>query len=1035
MKFILLHLSDIHFKDSEGQNPVLSRTKQIAAAAASTAPTANCCFLAVTGDIAFSGKQAEYTLADEFFRDLRTHLRSRLSECDFHFVSVPGNHDCDFPEERDTVRELVLSGLTPSDLDEDVFAQCTGVQSDYEKFAAQWRTENVQRDILSKIYAREVYDLQGGAVEFRLINSAWMSTLEEHQGSLRFPPKLLQEGTDRDSASTLVVTMLHHPYNWFEATNARALRSELVKTSDIILTGHEHDVDYYGTVRPTGERIEYLEGGVLQVSDDPGVSWFNVLVVDLDEEMQEVHTFSWNNGNGRYEPEGTPVPTVFQRNRYRLRHQFLLKKSFEEFLTDPGASFTHPDKKDIFLEDLFVYPDLLHVDPFGKEESPIKLIQDQVPTFVLNHRHVLLVGPENCGKTTLSKVLFRDLRENGFVPIYICGSEWKAYTESTLPSSIKRAFEDIYESPDVIAFDQLERRKKAIIVDDFDKSRFNVRARTHIINALKSLFDVVVLFGGENLRFDELITQQEEEPAILEFTQCQIPPFGNLRRADLIRKWYFLGRHLTYDESELSRRAVQAEKIVSSLLGKNFIPSYPIFILILLQNMEAYTPLVIAPRSGSYGYLFESLLTMALVRSSKLLKDDLDTTYTYLSELAYFLFTTGTYSISTEEALDWHQRHCKKYRVGFDFFSTLSDLCEVSVLCRDDNTIHFRYPFMYFYFVGRYFGEHIDQEEIRDHIRSMSKRLHHTESANILMFLSYLSKDPLILSSILRASQDLFSSYPECDLAENNRFLNGLMKNVPQLVLDSSDPEERRRKLLARKDELEPAQVDQEDDKVMDDELVDAGELEEQLQLNVAFKTIQILGQVLRNFHGSLEAEKKLELARECYSLGLRVLKFMLNSVEVGQENLIQFLVEFLRSRNPNWSDEKLTDSVKDFLFFMVEALSFVVIKHVSDSIGLDRLSLTFHDLLEEDDRTSYKFIDLSVRLDFYPTFPKKEVLQVYKHVERNLFSAHLLRRLVWYYFYIYDAPRRLRQSVCSKLDIKLLPHVHDKRVKRLKGR
>lgn len=261
------------------------------------------------------------------------------------------------------------------------------------------------------------------------------------------------------------------------------------------------------------------------------------------------------------------------------------------------------------------------------------------------------------------------------------------------------------------------------------------------------------------------------------------------------------------------------------------------------------------------------------------------------------------------------------------------------------------------------------------------------------------------------------------------------MNSVPQLVLDLSDPEERRRKLLARKDELEADQVNQEEDKVTNDELVDTDELEEHLQVNVAFKTVQILGQVLRNLHGSLEAGKKLELAKECYSLGLRVLKFMLDSVEADQENLIQFLIDFLQSRNPNWSNERLTDRAKDFLFLLVEGLSFVVIKHVSDSIGLDRLSLTFHDLLEEDDRMSYRLIDLSVRLDFYRSFPRNEVFQIYKDIRRNPFSAHLLRRLVWYYFYIYETDRRLQQNMCDKLGIKLLPHVHDKRLKRPKGR
>jgi hypothetical protein len=374
--------------------------------------------------------------------------------------------------------------------------------------------------------------------------------------------------------------------------------------------------------------------------------------------------------------------------------------------------------------------------------------------------------------------------------------------------------------------------------------------------------------------------------------------------------------------------------------------------------------------------------------------------------------------------------------VQLGFEKTLSAFCEALVLCKDGNTVSFRYPAVYYYFVGRYFRDHITEEMIRDHISLMSRRLHHTESANVLMFLCYLSRDPFILTSILEASRNFFSFYPECDLAEDTEFLKDLITDIPQLVLDSSRPDERRRKLLALKDELEAVQVEKEEDEAMSYELVDLDSgLQEHLQINVAFKTVQILGQVLRNFPGSLKGGQKLELAKESYSLGLRSLKFMFDTIEAHEENLVQFLVEFLRSSYPKWSDERLTNQVENFIFHLTEGLAFLVVKQVSDSVGLETLSPTFKELLEEDGMISYRFIDLSVRLDYYRDFPKREVYQLHKDTRKDPFSAYLLRHLVWYHFYIYSTRYNLRQSVCAKLGIKLLPAaVHDQRVKRLKG-
>jgi len=89
VKVILLHLSDIHIKSS-GDNPVLFHAQHIAAATASIAADAEQCFVAVTGDIAFSGAEDEYRLADRFFTSLRDELSDRLPECECHLVVVPG---------------------------------------------------------------------------------------------------------------------------------------------------------------------------------------------------------------------------------------------------------------------------------------------------------------------------------------------------------------------------------------------------------------------------------------------------------------------------------------------------------------------------------------------------------------------------------------------------------------------------------------------------------------------------------------------------------------------------------------------------------------------------------------------------------------------------------------------------------------------------------------------------------------------------------------------------------------------------------
>jgi 3',5'-cyclic AMP phosphodiesterase CpdA len=84
MKFLMIHLSDIHFREGESNNPVLPRTEQIIAAAGSLLVKPAACFVVVSGDIAFSGRAEEYVLAEKFLTGLSGKLKDRFSRTEGH---------------------------------------------------------------------------------------------------------------------------------------------------------------------------------------------------------------------------------------------------------------------------------------------------------------------------------------------------------------------------------------------------------------------------------------------------------------------------------------------------------------------------------------------------------------------------------------------------------------------------------------------------------------------------------------------------------------------------------------------------------------------------------------------------------------------------------------------------------------------------------------------------------------------------------------------------------------------------------------
>ena len=114
-------------------------------------------------------------------------------------------------------------------------------------------------------------------------------------------------------------------------------------------------------------------------------------------------------------------------------------------------------------------------------------------------------------------------------------------------------------------------------------------------------------------------------------------------------------------------------------------------------------------------------------------------------------------------------------------------------------------------------------------------------------------------------------------------------------------------------------------------------------------------------------------------------------------------------------------------MFGLIEQIMLETIKHISNSVGLEDLALTFADIQEKNkDSVAYQVIDLSIKLDHYRHFPQKEALEVFGMQERNknYVASYLVRHLVWYHFYLYPTKYDVRQRVCTKLGIRITPRL-----------
>ena len=1020
MKMLIVHLSDLHFK--EEINSISQKKEQIIKAFQNEIMDIKYVFIVITGDIAFSGKEAEYKQAKQFLDNMIDKIIAIYNNIKIQFVIIPGNHDCDFsikPEIRKTIIDKILK---EEYVNEEFINQCCEVQSNYFSFTNLFEYEGdaIYSDKLIKIIK---YILEDYSIIFTCYNTSWTSMLNEEPGKLYFPIKRYKDHFKIDS--DLNISILHHNLNWFKPENRRIFSNHIEKTSAIVLTGHEHVSSKSSKSNLDDTITEYIEGAVLQDHQNIKNSGFNVIKFDIKKVTQKIYNFMWKDNIyldiNQNKPWISYKPFVCASKK-----TFQVNDKFESTLEDPGASFTHPHKSDLKLSDFYVFPSLRNTKAYKEQEDEYFNDVEEANTLCgidKKENTVLLLGSEKSGKTSLCKILFKEYYNRKYVPVLINGCKINKSSIADFNKIIFRCYKEQYSEKTLENFKQLENKKKVIMIDDFDKVRLNTKYRSKLIVNLNTYYPNIIITVNDLFPIEEITYHEKQNVDVFRsYKEYQILEFGHLLRDKLINKWNTLGLFNTISEDELLRKNTHAKRVIDTIIGSNYIPSYPIFLLIILQAIEVGNPQNL--KSSSYGYYYDYLITRAFIKIKKT-PDEIDAYANYIAELAKYIFDKKCYEITEDELHDFHEYYCEYYNLRIDFNEYLKNLLSTSILEESNRIYRFKYNYLYYFFVAKYLSNNINENKIREQIKVMSKRLYISEFANIILFLTYHSKDPFIITNILENAKKIFSELNPVRLEKDISVINNLTHEMPKLVLENIDVKDSREEILRKRDELEYSEkneskiIENEDYDLEKDADKDLNELDVIPKLNLSFKTIEILGQILKNYYGSLAGETKITLGEEAYFIGLRSLKSFFDILEKNIESVVDDITTIINKEKID-EREKIEKLSRKFVFMLCWFVTYSFIKKISESVGSEKLKETFKKILGRNDTISVNLIDISIKLDFYKTFPYSDIKKLKIKLSGNNLSYTILKAFVIDYLYMFPTSHEVKQRICNTLGISI---------------
>ncbi|EQA53739.1 metallophosphoesterase [Leptospira kmetyi] len=990
MNIGILHLTDIHFSP---ETDVSNKINGIANILSSNLPTCKIIFLIISGDIANRGSAKEYDLAKTFIENMSIAIMHAKKSVELRYILVPGNHDCNL-EKDSQVRMNIISNINYQTLgtDNTVIDLALTVQDDFWKFYSNYRPipEN-------KLYFKIQEKIESYTVCFHCLNTAWMSNFKEVPGTLFFPVKKFNVENSKDH---LDISVYHHPVNWFtpktEKSNQRELQSFLDSISGIQFSGHEH-------VMSLGNREDldnsnssvYISGQNFNLKDNPGSCGFNILEVNLEIREATLSRYFWK--------ENIFISENTKTFRYSIKknRDIQLNENHKRAIEDIKIPLILNGDK-LNLSDLYIFPDLertgVENNSLDEYIDSLKFLDEEEFSFSI------LEGESQVGKTSLLHMQFLKLYERGYYPLYIDGSE---ITNLKHERITKTSFEKVYDSQptEYDKYLQLPRSKKVIFIDNLHRLKFDHESKRNLLTILTENFSkVIVTVDAANSILPLLHSEFSS------FTCFKIKAFGFKKTNDLIERYFRLKENLPIaEDQELLSKIKHTFDQIGALLGNQILPSYPVFLLSIIQSLEKNS---FDLKETSFAHCYQALITMALVNKAKVNNDDFSIYLNFLTELSFKIFNSEDFRINEIEYIEFQVEYSKKWVLP-DPKKMTEKLLESQILKNENSSFEFSYKYIFYYLVAHYIAKIINKDEGKVIIQKLFESLHLEVNANILVFITHHSQDVAFIQESLLSAMIPFSNILPISLNKECHLYKQI-NEIASAITNDIIEENRNKPLLEREKALVSHDKEiRKLEKAQGESKSGSEEINEFLYPFVqAYRSIDIVGQIVRNRRGSLPKSEIVDIISELYLTGFRMASSFGEIISNEKESLTEEIKEKIQNdykakyKDHPWmlekglNDEEVIKKIKIAFNLMTLGTCLSIFSKLIHSAGIKDFREIYDDVAKRIGTPAAKLVSFSIN-SYFNKVSSKDVQQLKDQFEGNFVATFILKARVKSYIYI----------------------------------
>lgn len=725
----------------------------------------------------------------------------------------------------------------------------------------------------------------------------------------------------------------------------------------------------------TDSEISKIQG--LPKDARPISSWENV-----DEAWLDVIS-GLKNHIQNFEPKAAVVTSIVNST------EVICSKFINDWLVDTEIVLTHRKVNQVSLKDIYVVPD---IDLESKDE----LVDIKSSKYLLEKKGSYIIsGEEQQGKTSLLKYLYRELLKELYLPLYI---DAKTIKKASIESEITKQLDLQYEDLTYLAF--TSSKKAILLLDNIDEIGLNQRYKNKFLDDINSLTQSVYItcHSSYNYIYGDM-------PALDEYQGIELLGLGNKKREELVQKWISLGVEESIDEKELYTKCDDLKSRLNGIIKKNIVPPKPIYILMLLQMFEANAQLNL--ELTSYGHCYQQLIYQSFDKAH-ISKQDFDKYLNVLTELAWEIFKKEN-NLNPYEIELFFTNYCKSF-LSIDRDQVLKKLISHSILNDNGINVGFKYPYIYYFFVGKKIAEsYRDSNETKTKIEGLLSKLHREDYANILIFITHHTKDSWVLHEIKSVLDSLFEEHNEATLSKTQlSFMGDFMKVIPELIIEQREIQKERDTQNDQLDKLE---------RKNDNE--DGESLDILAKINQTFKGMEVAGQIIRNRHATLTRQSMEDLAKTGAFAGLRFLEYFIKISDTAKKEIIKLISTHLLE-HPNISNKEIEKQAENAYLHLTYGIINGVTRKIASSIGSKEALEVYREMESKVGTPAFNLIRQAIELQFTKTVNIDHITSCIKELQDNQVCLRILKEMVIQHIYMFPVEYKEKQQLSHLLGISI---------------